>query len=352
MSGTAQRSVDLRHHSGRLWTELSRVGPPLPTRWGAVRVGLTLLLALLPLWALGRIDLSLYATFGTFTGVYGGPARVPGRWRRQVAPGAVLVSAVAVGSLVGTLDARAWWAVLAGASFAALGAGLSDRLGWVPPGPLFAVFAVGACSTVPTDPATVPLAAGVALGAATLALGLGLLEQRLLGPTSTTGPARPSPPTPEVSRRRLRHAARSASAAAAAGLVMTVSGVGHPYWAMVAAVVPFVRPDVHAQVARGLLRVGGTAVGVLVAAGLLALDLPPLGAIVALALLQVAVELVVMRHYGLALVLITPLALQAVALAHPEPVLDLLGARLLETAVGAAIGVLVALATRGRARRG
>ncbi|NHA01453.1 hypothetical protein G5V59_20985 [Nocardioides sp. W3-2-3] len=58
--------------------------------------------------------------------------------------------------------------------------------------------------------------------------------------------------------------------------------------------------------------------------------------------------MVVTRNYGLALVLITPLALLVTELAHPEPLGDLLGPRFVETAAGAAVGLAVAILTRRR----
>jgi uncharacterized membrane protein YccC len=50
----------------------------------------------------------------------------------------------------------------------------------------------------------------------------------------------------------------------------------------------------------------------------------------------------------LALMAITPLALLSMQLANPEPVRSLILDRLVETVIGVAVGVLLAIATRAR----
>jgi uncharacterized membrane protein YccC len=61
--------------------------------------------------------------------------------------------------------------------------------------------------------------------------------------------------------------------------------------------------------------------------------------------MQLAIEIIVTRHYALALVLITPLALTiGTAAAHVDP-LDVVGERITDTVVGAAIAALVLTAS-------
>ncbi|GGF48729.1 hypothetical protein GCM10011519_23460 [Marmoricola endophyticus] len=135
---------------------------------------------------------------------------------------------------------------------------------------------------------------------------------------------------------------------ALAGGLMTALGTEHAYWAMVSAVVPFARPGLRTQLTRGAHRILGTLAGVALAALLLALSPPALVTVLLIGVLQGLTERVVTRHYAAALVLITPLALLAIQLAHPEPVGDLLASRLLETVAGAAIGMAAAVLTRER----
>lgn len=342
------RAAPVRSGLAEIGRELRQVGPPPVTVWGAVRAGVTLLVALAVLAQRDALDLGAAATFGAFAGIYGGAAPYRRRWRIQLGAGATLVAAVSSCTLVATLDHRAWWAVLAGAVWAAVGAAASDRFAWRPPGPLFLVFAAATCASVPIAPERVPAAIGVCLATAGLAVALAVLEVAIEVRRGADVPdAAPPGPRPPVGRRRLQ-AARCAVAVAVAGAAMTATGWAHPYWAMVAAVAPLTAFTLRQQLARGVHRVAGTVAGVVVAGGLLLLPLSTLGTILVVALLQALTELVVTRHYGVALVLITPLALLVTQLAHPEPVGELLASRTVETLAGAAVGLAVAVLTRRR----
>lgn len=139
-----------------------------------------------------------------------------------------------------------------------------------------------------------------------------------------------------------------AVAVAIAGLVATSAGISHPYWAMIAAVVPLAARPFRAQLVRGVHRALGTLAGLLVAAALLVIPLPVALTIVLIAALQASAELLVVRNYGLALVAITPLSLLSMQLANPQPVPSLLLDRLVETVIGVAVGLLIAMVTRDR----
>lgn len=316
------------------------------TRRVAVRAALTMGTALIALLAVDRVDWSIYATFGAFASIYGGGRPTPGRWRIQAGLGALLTTAVASGALIGTSELRSWIAIPVAAGWATLGAVLSDRQGWRPPGPIFLVFAAATCAAIPTDPAQVAAAVAVAAATATFAVGLGAIEGRCW-PGAGWGPDRgPMPPAPRH-RQRL-HAIRCAVAVAAAGLIATTAGISHPYWAMIAAVVPLTVRTLRAQLVRGAHRAIGTAIGLAVAAGLLLAPFPTLVTVAVIAALQACAELLVIRNYGLALIAITPLALLCMQLAHPQPVGPLLVDRLVETLIGVAVGVLTAIVTRDR----
>ncbi|MGY1706412.1 FUSC family protein [Geodermatophilus sp. SYSU D00697] len=323
---------------------LTEVTPQSATTPTAVRAGLSIAVPLLLLWGMGRPEWSLYATFGAFAAVYARGATRASRVRTQAAVGLVLTAAVASGAAVALSADRAWLAVPATALWASAAARASDWFRWRPPGPTFVVFAVAACAAVPLGaPSAVVAAATVAAGTAAFAVLLAALEPaRLGGPASGPGPA-----DPPLHRQRI-HAARCAVAVLLAGGLATATGIGHPYWAMVTAVVPLVTVTLRRQVVRGVHRVLGTVVGLGVAAPLLALRLTPIVTILVAAGLQLTTEVLVGRHYGAALVTITPLALLLVDLARPEPIGQLLADRALETLLGVAVGVLVALATHDR----
>ena len=322
--------------------DLVRVRPAPGSAWVAVRVSTTLLLALTALAVVGRLDLVAYASFGGFASVYGGPARFAARWRMQASRGVWMTGAVLTGAVVATTDARAWLAPPVAAAWAVIGARVSTRRQWRPPGPLFLVFAAATSAGIPVTFTDLGPVVAAAATTAALAVALGVVEVRVLGangPAPATGPVEAPWRTPVA----------CGVAALAAGTVATASGLVHPSWAMVAAVVPFSTVPLRGQLVRGVHRVAGTAVG-LVLAGLLlaAMPLPVWAVILVLTGLQAATELWVVRQYGVALVFITPLALTLTVVAQPSPgpMAQLLVSRILETVLGVAIGLAVALLAR------
>ena len=132
----------------------------------------------------------------------------------------------------------------------------------------------------------------------------------------------------------------------------TLAGIGHPYWAMVASVAPLTVFTFRGQLVRGVHRAVGTLLGVAVSAGLLLAPLPVPALLLVAAGLFACAELLVVRHYGAALVVITPLALLSMQVAHPEPVGVLVMHRLIETLIGVAVGLLAVVITRDRAAPG
>ncbi|NEN78955.1 FUSC family protein [Nocardioides zeae] len=325
--------------------DVLRFHPASGTRVVALRAALSVLLPLLVLLATDHLAWGLFAVFGAFAAVYGGSSPSPDRWRVQAHAGVLLVGATLVGTAVGLSPDRAWLVVPAAAAVGAVATAVSDRRRWIPPGPLFAVFAVGACAAHPSRPGDLLAALGVATGTAALAVTLGRLDEHRARTRSEPVPARPPSAAAPVRRR---HVARVAAAVLVAGAVATAAGIGHPYWAMVAAVAPLSAPRLRAQVARGSQRAVGTLLGVGVAFVVLSLHLPPLAAVLLAAVLQGAAELLVVRNYAAALVFITPLALLMGQLAAPLPVGPLVLDRLVETLLGTAVGMGVAAATRDR----
>lgn len=139
---------------------------------------------------------------------------------------------------------------------------------------------------------------------------------------------------------------RYAVGVAVAGAIATA--VGHPYWAMVAAVVPMSAPDASGALMRAAQRLAGTLVGVLIAWALLTAGPPPLVVIAVAALLQAGAELYVGRNYAVAMLFITPLALSMTHLANPVPVSGLVADRALDTLIGVAVAVAITLLTHER----
>ena len=103
---------------------------------------------------------------------------------------------------------------------------------------------------------------------------------------------------------------RVAIAAPLAGAAATLLGIGHAYWAIAAAVLVLHQgADRSRTLRRGADRLAGTWVGLILAAGILLLHPQGWWLALILAVLQVVIEMLVVRHYGLASVFITAAAL-------------------------------------------
>ena len=298
----------------------------------ALRAGISVLVPLLAVLTLGRPGWSVYVVFGAFTALYGRNHVHLSRAAMQASAGAALTVSVVLGVLVGTLESRAWVAVPVAAAVAAAGAVLAAAQDWHPPGPLFLVFAFGAVASAPHAVSDVPVAVAVA--------GLSSLFALLVGNVGSLVRRQRSRPA------RLAHGwtwepVRYALAVLLAGGTATAVGIGHPYWAMVAAVAPLSAEGVTAQLVRAGHRIIGTLLGLLTSAVLLAPRLLPVATVLVVAALQIVTELFVGRNYGLALLFITPMALLMGQLAAPRPVGQLLFDRGVETVIGAVIGGLI-----------
>lgn len=317
----------------------------------AIRATISTLVPLLVLLAIGHPEWAAWAAFGAFASLYGrNRVHLPRIVMQSTAAG-VMVAAVALGSLVATLPAPVWPMIVGGAILAALVSIVSDAEDWHPPGPLFALFAFSGSASIPD----LTLADA---GIATIVASASALFAVLVGSASTglRLVRRQPPPAHEPLERsyrlapgrrvQLRRVARYAISVVLAGAVATLLGIGHPYWAMVSAVVPIASGTFAAGLARGTHRIVGTTLGVLLAAGALLLEPSDLVIVLLVAVCSFGVELLVGRNYGVAMVFVTPLALLAVHLATPTPVEQLLVDRLVESIVGALIGVAVGFATR------
>jgi uncharacterized membrane protein YccC len=323
------------------------IGPRRGDHRVAVRAALSVAVPLLIVWAIGRLDLGIYASFGAFASLYGRHDAYPDRIRMQLAAGAAVVAAMLVGTALSVLQAPDAVCVLVVAAVAAVGTLVSWVSRWHPPGALFHVFAAGATATLPADGHTFTdvllVGGGSVLFAVALTLGIALTRGGL-----HRGPVRP----------RERVGATGAEMALTVGMGTLLAGMlallllgSHWYWAMVGAVAALGGAHVTARLVRGAQRLLGTLVGVLVAAGLLAVQLPPLATIGVAVLLQAGAELYVGRNYGIAMVFVTPLALLMVQLAAPVDPALLLRDRVIDTVIGVAVGTVVAMLSSAIRRR-
>ncbi|MCX6502239.1 MAG: FUSC family protein [Microbacterium sp.] len=334
--------------SRRIGKDVIAVAPHRGAHRVALRAAFCVAVPLLVLWALGRLDLSVYATFGAFASLYGRHDSYPDRIRMQLAAAVTLLVVMLLGTVVAVLEAPTLVRIVVVALVAVVVSGLAQAARWHPPGALFAVFAAGAIATLPVDPgafADVVIVGGSAAAFSVLVTVVIATARR--GPRSI-GPLRSAP----WQRPDLLAAAGVGLGAMLAGLAGLALVGTHWYWAMVAAVAALGGVHVTARIVRGLQRLAGTLVGVLIAAGILALHLPPLVTIAVAVLCQAGAELFIGRNYGIAMLFVTPLALLMIDLAVPSDPAELLRDRVLDTVIGVVIGTVIAvLSARVRRRR-
>lgn len=326
---------------GRIWTGVIRVAPYDRDHTVAIRAAISVGVPLLFLWTMGRLDLSIYASFGAFASLYGRTDRIGDRVRMQAAAGAVLVTAMLIGTATSVAGLAAPWAIVVVSAVASLVTLLAYSAQWHPPGALFIVFAAGATASVPADVTRLMDVLAVGLAAVVFSIVITFVYEAVSARS-----------IPRLTRTKNRIAvgavaAEMAITVAVATLLGGIAGLllldSHWYWAMVGAVAAVSGPHVKARIIRGLQRLIGTGLGVVVAAAILALGVPPLGVILIAVALQAAAELFVGRNYAIAMVFITPLALLMVQLAAPTTAGVLLSDRLGETLVGIVAGTAVAV---------
>lgn len=324
------------------------VPPARGHRIPALRVAIGIAIPLLMLVLLGRTDLTSYALLGALTGVYG---RTEPHWLRlkhQGFAGIIMCASVIGGVAAGATGPTPWVLVALGAALAGVLSLAADFLRLRPAGPFFFLFAFTASAAIPFH-GQLREAAAAAAGSVAVVLVLGFagrLRARRVDPRrNLREPAhRPWP-------RMLKHAGRYVLAVGLAGSLAMLAGLGHSYWAMVAAAAPIAAADATGGLVRAVHRILGTYGGVLLTACLLTVDWTPLQLAVLLAALQFVGEVFVIRHYSIALVWMTPVALMMTEFVAPKPAGMLVTDRAVETTLGAGIAFLVILLTTRQHRR-
>jgi uncharacterized membrane protein YccC len=159
--------------------------------------------------------------------------------------------------------------------------------------------------------------------------------------------ADPRSPAPAV-------ALRLGAAVAIAGALGYLLRAEHPTWIPLSAAAVLQGTNIALARQRALHRAAGTAVGVVVAAAVLAIEPGLAGLIIMVGLLQALTEAFILVSYGVAVVFITSLAMLLLEIAGVgAAVRGLLDARLIDTALGCAIGFacgVLILPRRSRSR--
>lgn len=310
---------------------------------------------LLILWSMGRLDLAAYATFGAFTALYGRNEPYRLRIRSVSVAGVALLASIALGVWLAVLGEPLAFLSVALVVIVAGGTLFVTALQLLPSQPLFFVFSLLVCANIPTTAAEawprIGLAAVVAVFSWLLTMS-GWLVRRLAGDRHSVL-LKELRRRPAVDRTVLRDprvwltVAQNVVGVVVAGGIALSFGFGHAYWAVVSLVAVIPPARAAHSISRSLHRIFGTIAGVVVTAGLLFWSPPALVVILVIIVCQFCAEMLVGRHYGSALVFITPMALAVSHLASPAPLGALVGDRVLETVLGAGIGIVLVLLARG-----
>lgn len=331
---------------------------PSPPRLGiSVQAGIAMLLTLgLPALA-GRTDLGLLASTGALSALHLSARSRRERLRRLPLVQLGLLVSIALGALTrGDPVASPLVLVLVGIGGVVLVTGTAVG----PPGALFPVLGAGVAArlTGPTsaggaglDPL---LVVGCATGGAVLAY-LVVAAPLVVPAVRRSDRARPIAPV----RFALDAAGRTvvvwvSVAVVLAALLAAVLGIDRGYWVVVA-VVSVLQGGRGRRVTtvRAVHRAGGTLVGAalfVLIATVIGLPAQGLALAVVLALLQFGAEMVIIAHYGAGLLFVTPLALLIAEAGSAGDPWTIAGTRVLDTAIGCAIALVVLVVDHQAAR--
>ncbi|MGO4250509.1 FUSC family protein [Paenarthrobacter sp. RAF54_2] len=335
--------------------EMFTMGPGNKDHHPALRCAVGVFVPLITLTLMGRLDLAVFASFGAFTGIYGRNEPHGVRFRSQLRAGGFMLLIILLATLMARV-AQAWgiegaaysWLLTAATTIVAGGCSVVVAAWRLRPGgSLFHIFAFAAIASIPAQP---PLwqAMLVAAGTTIFCLLIGMSSRVL---KSHRTPWKRPPRIRHTSLERRAIWLEGGGYLIAAGLAGTIAtlvgerlGFGHTYWAMVAAVVPLVGHSTRHRVSRGIQRIAGTVMGLVLLAGILWLNPAPWAMVLVIAACQFGAEMFIARQYLVAQVFVTPLALIATLLAAPVDPGLLLRDRIIETLIGAAVGVAVVVA--------
>ncbi|HZF44916.1 MAG TPA: FUSC family protein [Sphingomonadaceae bacterium] len=298
----------------------------------ALAAGLPMLVGAL----IGETGFGAIASIGAMTIVYLPRTRLDLRMVAVMSAACAMMACYALGQIGHVLPAARVPLIAAVALLVTMGCRYY-RVG--PPGPLFFVMTASIGAYAPGTLADLPQHLGVfalgALGAVCIAFFYSLHILRRWDPL-------PLQPAPEDLAEEVL--VPSIIVAIFVGLSLGLAellGFDKPYWVPISCIAVLQGATLRAVWLRQLQRILGTLAGLGVVWGLIHIITEPWHLALAIALLTFCVETIIVRHYALAAVFITPLAIllaEASTLGHTSAT-PLIIARFADTVLGAMLGV-------------
>jgi hypothetical protein len=209
-----------------------------------------------------------------------------------------------------------------------------------PPGSLFFVMAAAIGAYTPGTVEEIPLRVGLlTMGALLASLIAFVYSLRIL----RLQPADPVPPLPAPTFDFVVFDAVMIGAFVGLSLAIAQAlQLDRPYWVPVSCLAVIQGVSLRAVWNRQLQRVLGTAIGMLFAWWLLSLPLDAWRIALLVILLVFVIESLVVRHYGLAVIFITPLTilLAEAATLGAAPLAELIESRFIDTVLGCIVGLV------------
>ena len=286
--------------------------------------------------AFGRMDFGLVSSLGGLVFLSLPDSRMQHRMVLMMAIAFAMIACYALGALTHFFPP----AMIVALTLISLVASLAARYyRLAPPGILFLVMAASIAAYTPATLLDIPLRVGlVALGAlfaCVVAFAYSLHRVRRAPPAAAV-------PTPRMDFEYV--VVDSVIIGACVGLSLVIAEALHlqrPYWVPVSCLAIIQGASLRMVWNRHAHRLLGTLAGLGLAWALLVLPLNTWGVVAVMIALSVVIEVLVVRHYGLAVVFITPLTIflaEATHLGQQSPLLTM-QARALDIAVGSLVGL-------------
>jgi uncharacterized membrane protein YccC len=340
------RGRSARHLLSRTQFQESLAVSPPPSIRNASIAGLQAALSILIALASTHLSpwpyLVGFPALGALAALFGRYASIQRRRQIVLICGAILTAGVSLPSLISFAGAPPAAMVLLLALFAGASTIAVSRWGLGGPGAVIFVFAAGAVmGPVDSWATVVERGLGTAWGAVLAWLVCALTDR--LRAQEVIIPGLSSSRKPAPFSHQLVVAGRITAGAAISAWIAYAAGWHYPAWAAIGAVSVMQGGHLHVTMNRSLQRMAGTVLGACIVWAILAQDPPFWFMVGAIVVFQFVTEVIIGYNYALGQIAITPMALLMTHLASPVASSNMPVERVMDTIVGAAIGIVFAV---------